>query len=92
MVLHITLCYLLAINAIGFLSMVIDKWKAKKHRWRIPEATLMAIAALGGSLGSLAGMYTVRHKTKHLKFTLGIPLILALQILVAVFLFFAFSA
>lgn len=61
--------------------MLVDKYKAKKGLWRIPEATLMTIAALGGSVGSLIGMYTVRHKTKHLKFTVGIPLILAVQLI-----------
>ena len=80
------LAYLLIINAAGFALMLIDKWKAKKNRWRIPEATLMSVAALGGSVGSLLGMYTVRHKTKHLKFTLGIPAILAVQIVAAVWI------
>ena len=80
------LIYLLTINAAGFALMLIDKWKAKKNRWRIPEATLMTVAALGGSIGSLLGMYTVRHKTQHLKFTLGIPLILAAQIVAAVWI------
>lgn len=80
------LLYLLIINAAGFLFMLADKWKARKNRWRIPEATLMTVAALGGSIGSLLGMYTVRHKTKHLKFTLGIPLILAVQIVAAVWI------
>jgi uncharacterized membrane protein YsdA (DUF1294 family) len=60
--------------------MLVDKWKAKNKRWRIPEATLMGVAAIGGSVGSLIGMYTVRHKTKHIKFTLGIPAILIVQI------------
>ena len=78
------LIYLLTINAAGFALMLIDKWKAKKNRWRIPEATLMTVAALGGSIGSLLGMYTIRHKIQHLKFTLGIPLILAVQIVAAV--------
>jgi len=78
------LMYLLIINAIGFLLMLVDKFKAKRNLWRIPEATLMAVAALGGSVGSLLGMYTVRHKTRHLKFTIGIPLILVLQIAAAV--------
>lgn len=80
------LAYLLIINAAGFASMLVDKFKAKKNLWRIPEATLMTIAALGGSLGSLLGMYAVRHKTKHPKFTIGIPLILALQLIAAVIL------
>lgn len=80
------LCYLLIINAVGFLLMLADKRRARKKRWRIPEATLMTAALLGGSVGCLMGMYTVRHKTKHLKFTLGIPVILAVQIILAVFL------
>lgn len=80
------LIYLLTINAAGFALMLIDKWKAKKNRWRIPEATLMTVAALGGSIGSLLGMYTIRHKIQHLKFTLGIPLILAVQIVAAVWI------
>lgn len=80
------LIYLLIINAAGFALMLIDKWKAKKNLFRIPEATLMTLAALGGSIGSLLGMYTVRHKTQHLKFTLGIPLILAVQIVAAVWI------
>lgn len=80
------LVYLLIINALGFLLMLVDKYKAKKNKWRIPEKTLMLVAALGGSIGSLIGMYTVRHKTQHPKFTLGIPLILALQAIGAVFL------
>ena len=78
------LCYLLIINAAGFLLMLVDKWKAKKNRWRVRESTLLLVAALGGSVGSLMGMYAFRHKTKHLKFTLGIPLILAGQCVIAV--------
>ena len=80
--------YLLIINAAGFLLMLIDKQKARKRHRRIPEATLMGIAALGGSVGSLIGMYTVRHKTRHLRFTIGIPVILGLQLGLAI-LFFA---
>lgn len=74
------LIYLLIINVAGFLFMLADKRQARKNRWRIPERTLMAVAALGGSLGSLLGMYTFRHKTRHKKFTLGIPAILAAQL------------
>ena len=77
------LVYLLIINAAGFLLMRSDKVRARKNRWRIPEATLMTIAALGGSVGSLLGMYTFRHKTRHRKFTLGIPAILVVQIVIA---------
>ena len=78
------IAYLLLINALGFGLMLLDKWKAKKNRWRVRESTLMLVAALGGSVGSLAGMYLFRHKTRHLKFTLGIPLILAAQCIAAV--------
>ena len=79
--------YLLIINAVGFVLMLVDKFKARKNLWRIPESTLMGAAALGGSIGVLAGMYTVRHKTKHLKFTLGVPLIIAAQMMFALWLF-----
>ena len=82
------LVYLIIINAAGFVLMLVDKHKAKKNLWRIPEATLLTVAALGGSIGCLAGMYAVRHKTQHLKFTMGIPVILAVQIILAVILVF----
>lgn len=80
------LIYLLIINALGFLLMLVDKFKARRGMWRIPEATLMCVAALGGSIGSLAGMYLVRHKTQHPKFTVGIPVILVIQIILAFWL------
>lgn len=80
------LVYLFIVNALGFGLMLADKHKAEKNLWRIPEATLMGVAAIGGSLGSLMGMQLVRHKTRHLKFTLGIPVILALQIVMLVLL------
>jgi uncharacterized membrane protein YsdA (DUF1294 family) len=79
--------YFLTINALGFLLMLVDKHRARKNRWRIPEATLMGVAALGGSIGSLIGMYTARHKTKHPKFTVGIPMILIVQLAVAYFVY-----
>lgn len=76
--------YLIVINAAAFLLMLIDKVKAKKNRWRIPEATLFLVAAIGGSIGSILGMYTFRHKTKHVSFLLGMPLILAVQIVIVI--------
>lgn len=82
------LVYLLLINALAFVLMLADKRKAQKKKWRVPEATLMTAAALGGSLGALLGMYAFRHKTRHRKFTLGVPLLLAVQ---AAILFFALS-
>lgn len=81
----ILLVYLVSVNVLGLVFMYTDKQKARRNRWRIPEATLLWTAALGGSLGSLLGMYLFRHKTRHLKFTLGVPAILALQILLAAF-------
>lgn len=77
--------YLFVMNAVGFLIMLIDKRKAKKKLWRIPEKTIMSAAVSGGSIGVLLGMYILRHKTKHLKFTIGVPVILTVQILIAVF-------
>ena len=79
--------YLLLINAAAFVLMLADKRKARKNRWRIPERTLILSAAFGGSIGALLGMYTFRHKTKHLKFTLGIPAILIAQISLAIWIF-----
>ena len=84
------LAYLLIVNAVAFLLMLIDKIKAKKNRWRIKESTLMLSAAIGGSIGALAGMYTFRHKTLHRKFTIGIPAILALQIAAVVYILYKF--
>lgn len=78
--------YLVIINAASFLLMLVDKYKAKKNLWRIPEATLMSFAAAGGSIGALAGMYLGRHKTKHLKFTVGIPVLLFIHIVLIMWL------
>ncbi len=74
------LFYLLIINALGFVIMLADKQRSRKKLWRIPESTLLTVAALGGSIGALAGMRVFHHKTRKRKFTLGIPLILALQL------------
>ncbi len=73
--------YLLVVNLVGFAAMGIDKFKAKNHAWRIPEATLFFIAIIGGSIGSIAGMRVFHHKTKHKSFVFGMPAILFLQIL-----------
>lgn len=72
--------YVIIMNIIGVMMMGIDKSRAKRHAWRIPESTLFLISLLGGSVGSLAGMYLFRHKTKHMKFVIGMPLILLIQI------------
>ena len=68
-----------ALNLLAFGAMGLDKWKAKRGRWRIPERTLFLLAGLGGSLGGLAGMAVFRHKTRHWKFRLGFPALLLLQ-------------
>ena len=77
------LIYLLTINALGFWIMLDDKQRARKKRWRIPEATLLTVAILGGSAGCLLGMRLCRHKTRKPKFSVGLPVILLLQLLLA---------
>ena len=77
---YLIVTYLISVNAVAFILMLADKRKARKGAWRIPESTLMGIALLGGSIGAIAGMNLFRHKTKHLKFFIGLPVILALQI------------
>lgn len=84
--------YLLLINALALVLMLVDKIKAKNNLWRIPERTLMLSAALGGSLGALIGMYLFRHKTRHPKFTIGIPAILVAQIFLGIWIFSRFGA
>ena len=72
--------YLIIINAISFIAMYLDKRKARYGKWRIPEQSLFILALIGGSIGAIIGMYTFRHKTKKLRFSIGFPLILVLQI------------
>ena len=74
------LIYLLIINALALAFMLADKRKATKNAWRIPEATLMGLAAIGGSLGAWLGMVLFRHKTRHPKFSVGIPVLMLLHI------------
>ena len=76
------LIYAIIINLIGFFSMLIDKRRAKKNQWRIPEKTLFLFAILGGSIGSNIGMRLFRHKTKHWYFVYGMPAILLIQIVI----------
>lgn len=82
----IILCYVMAVNGVGFLLMGLDKWKAKNHKWRISEKSLFLAALLGGSIGGWLGMYTFHHKTRHWYFVIGMPLILLVQ---AVLIFLA---
>ena len=84
--------YLLLINALALVLMLVDKIKAKNNLWRIPERTLVLSAALGGSVGALIGMYLFRHKTRHPKFTIGIPAILVAQIFLGIWIFSRFGA
>lgn len=79
--------YLLLINALGFLLMHIDKQKAIKNKWRIPGKFLLGTAILGGSIGCIAGMKLFRHKTMHLAFWLGLPVILCVQIMIGIVLY-----
>ena len=74
--------YLSLINALAFLLMLADKQRAKKHRWRIPEAVLLGAAALGGSVGALFGMWLFHHKTRKPKFYITVPLLLAVHLYV----------
>ena len=85
----IILIYLAAVNLFGLIIMGVDKSRAKRRKWRIPEATLFLVAIIGGSIGSILGMYLFRHKTKHWYFAVGMPVILALQIITALILYFA---
>lgn len=78
--------YLLAINVVTFIVYGIDKYKAKKAKWRIPEATLLLLAVLGGSIGAWMGMKVWHHKTMHKKFKYGIPAILLIQIALMTYL------
>ena len=78
--------YLVLINALALVLMHADKKRARRRTWRIPEASLMGIALLGGSLGAMLGMYIFRHKTKHPKFFIGLPVFLVLHIVLLVWL------
>ena len=85
-VITLLLGYFIIMNLIGFALMGIDKYRAKKRSFRIPEATLFIVAIIGGSIGSIIGMYAFRHKTRHWYFVYGMPFILLLQIIVFIFL------
>ena len=82
-------CWLIVINIVTFVVYGIDKWKAMKGRWRISEFTLLLLAVIGGSIGALLGMRVWHHKTKHLKFKYGVPLILLAQL--ALLYFFQYN-
>lgn len=83
---EIFLIYTLCLNMSTFLIMLIDKRRAIRHQWRIPEKTIFTLAFLGGACGALAGMYAFRHKTKHLSFRILLPVFLCLNLIAAYFL------
>ena len=80
--------YVFFTNLLLFILMGLDKRKAKLNHWRISEKTLFSLALMGGSIGGILGMYTFRHKTKKLKFTIGLPTILILEIILVIYLKF----
>ena len=83
--------YLLAVNIIGFLAMGLDKWKAKRGSWRIPENTLFMFTILGSGIGTIAGIYVFRHKTQKKKFTIGMPVIFILEVILIIYLLYIFK-
>lgn len=87
MLLQLLLIYLVLVNAAAFFLMLADKLKAKKGAWRIPERTLIGISVIGGSIGAIAGMNLFRHKTQHPKFYIGLPVILASQVILGLLLY-----
>ncbi len=86
--LHIALIYLIVINVATFLTYGIDKWKAKRAKWRIREAALLMPAVLGGSVGAWLGMKVWHHKTQHKKFKYGVPAIIVVQLALGAFLLY----
>ena len=83
---HVALLYLAVINVVTFFMYGIDKWKAKKSMWRIPETTLLTMAVIGGSIGAWMGMRVWHHKTLHKKFRYGVPFILLAQVALAIWI------
>ena len=79
---------LLTLNLLTFIIYGIDKFKAKKAKWRIPESTLLLLAVFGGSIGAWLGLQVWRHKTQHKKFYIGIPVIIVVQIALSIYLLF----
>ena len=83
--LHVVLSYFITVNVLGLVLFGIDKWKAKHDKWRISEATLLSVTAIGGSIGAWVGMKVWHHKTMHKKFKYGIPLVMVLQFVLLLF-------
>ena len=85
---HIVLIYLAVINVVTFFMYGIDKWKAKKSKWRIRETALLGLAVLGGSIGAWLGMKVWHHKTQHKKFRYSVPVIIIIQLSIIVYLLY----
>lgn len=83
---YLIIGYLIIINVIAFCIYGVDKRKAKKHLWRIPEDTLIGLALIGGSIGAFLGMRLFHHKTKHIKFYVGVPAIFIIELVIAIIL------
>ena len=92
MYLRIILFYLLAANLLTFVTYGIDKRKARHKCWRVREASLLLLAALGGSIGALLAMYLFHHKTQHKKFRYGVPAILIIQLAIAAFCYYRYTS
>lgn len=92
MYLRIILFYLLAANLLTFITYGIDKRKARLKHWRVREASLLLLAALGGSIGALLAMYLFHHKTQHKKFSYGVPAILIIQLSIAAFCYYRYTS
>ena len=90
MLLKIVLIYLAIVNLVAFVMYGVDKAKARANKWRIPEATLILVALIGGSIGAFAGMHIFRHKTKKPKFFILVPLFIVIHVAAAVLIFFKF--
>ena len=86
--LHIILIYLAVINVVTFFMYGVDKWKAKKSKWRVREAALLGLAMLGGSIGAWLGMKVWHHKTQHKKFKYGVPAIIIIQLILIGYIFY----
>lgn len=92
MYLRIILFYLLAANLLTFVTYGVDKRKARLKHWRVREASLLLLAALGGSIGALLAMYLFHHKTQHKKFRYGVPAILIIQLSIAAFCYYRYTS
>lgn len=80
--------YFIIVNIVGFIMSAVDKSAAKRHKWRVPEKNLFAVSLLGGAVGTLMSMLIFRHKTKHKRFMIGIPLIIFVQLSVYIYIIF----